>query len=332
MHGTDWRHAAVGVRARGRLVVAGPRGFTLVELLVVIAIIGTLVGLLLPAVQSARESARRSTCGNNLKQIGLALANYESANKAFPAAFSFFSSSAGEPCWGWATFILPYMEQNQIFDGLDPKNRKLSTLYVASPTATDQQLLQTSISTYRCPSDTTDKLNTLKKFNSTSFGSDHFPLATSNYVGSAGGVLPPQNADDTGGLFSGAFDAKSSTPGYGPNGIQMKSITDGVSKTLAAGERGSFNLSAVWAGVGNNRYYDNHNIARTLGRPYFGINYDSDIVGGPENQGKGYGSSHPGGIQVVFCDGAVRFLPDTVTTTNIAVMANRNDKKVFDLP
>jgi prepilin-type N-terminal cleavage/methylation domain-containing protein/prepilin-type processing-associated H-X9-DG protein len=307
-------------------------GFTLVELLVVIAIIGTLVGLLLPAVQSARESARRSTCGNNLKQIGLGLAHYESANKAFPAGFSFFTTT-GEPCWGWATFILPSIEQNEVFDGLDPKNRKLSTVFVASPSAKDQQLLQTSIGTYRCPSDTTDKLNTLKKYDSTSFGADHFPLATSNYVGSCGSLRPPQNADDTGGLFNGVYDAKAASPGTGPNGTQLKAITDGASKTIAAGERGFFNLAAVWAGVGNNAYYNNSNIARTLARPQgFFMNYNSDAVGGPENQGKGYGSSHPGGCQFVFCDGAVRFIPDTITQNNLNALSNRSNKDVFDLP
>jgi prepilin-type N-terminal cleavage/methylation domain-containing protein/prepilin-type processing-associated H-X9-DG protein len=306
------------------------RGFTLVELLVVIAIIGTLVGLLLPAVQSARESARRSICGNNLKQIGLGLANYESANKAFPAGFSFFVTS-GEPCWGWATFILPYIEQNEIFDRLDPKNRRLSTVFVASPSATDQQLLQTSIGTYRCPSDTTEKLNTLKKNTGTSFGADHFPLATSNYVCSAGSLQTPENNRDTGGVFNGVYDAKASTPGTGPNGFPLKAITDGVSKTLAAGERGFFNLSAVWAGVGNNNSIDNNGIARTVGRPHFLMNIDTDIVGNPENQGKGYGSSHPGGCQFVYCDGAVRFIPDTVTTGNLSALGNRANRDIFEV-
>ena len=117
-------------------------GFTLVELLVVIAIIGTLVGLLLPAVQQAREAARRSSCGNNLKQIGTALLNFESAKKAFPAGYSLFLPTNGGPCWGWATFILPYMEQADIYNGLNPTTRRLSDLYVASPAAADQALLQ----------------------------------------------------------------------------------------------------------------------------------------------------------------------------------------------
>jgi len=305
-------------------------GFTLVELLVVIAIIGTLVGLLLPAVQQAREAARRSSCGNNLKQIGTGLLNFESAKKAFPAGYSLFLSGGGEPCWGWATFILPYMEQADIYNGLAPTTRKLSALYVASPAAADKDLLQSPISTYRCPSDKTEPLNNLKSNSSASFGSnDRFFLATSNYVGSAGTAYPSA-AVDTGGLFYGFFDAKAATPGTGPLGVMAKGVSDGLSKTIAVGERGDFNLSAVWAGVGESNG-DNNQIARTLARPGFAFNYNSAVVGGPENQGKGYGSSHVGGVQFAFCDGAVRFVSDLVASANVEKMGNRADNTTFDL-
>ena len=100
---------------------SGRRGFTLIELLVVIAIIGVLVGLLLPAVQSAREAARKAQCGNNLKQIGLALAGYESAIRSFPPGAIYYNSGDGgsNACsgvhearsFGAFTFMLPYMEQ-----------------------------------------------------------------------------------------------------------------------------------------------------------------------------------------------------------------------------
>ena len=86
------------------------RGFTLIELLVVIAIIAVLIALLLPAVQAAREAARRAQCVNNMKQIGLAMHNYESSNGCFPP---------GEKgcCWGtWNVFILPYVEQSALFN------------------------------------------------------------------------------------------------------------------------------------------------------------------------------------------------------------------------
>ena len=304
-------------------------GFTLVELLVVIAIIGTLVGLLLPAVQQAREAARRSSCGNNLKQIGTALLNFESAQKAFPAGYSLFLPSNGGPCWGWATFILPYMEQADIYNGLAPTTRKLSDLYVASPAAADQALLQSPIQTYRCPSDRTAALNNLKSATGASFGSnDRFSLATSNYVGSAGSTWISA-ATDTGGLLYGFYDAKAATPGTGPLGVTAKRVSDGLSKTLAVGERGELNLSAVWAGVGMSES-NNNEAPRTLARAGVPLNYNSAVVGGPENQGKGFGSSHPGGIHFVFCDGAVRFVSDLVASANVERMGNRADNTTFD--
>lgn len=105
------------------------RGFTLVELLVVIAIIGILVALLLPAVQAAREAARRMQCGNNLKQIGLALHNYHDTHKVFPPGNvttrnmstqgCFSGPTAFHPGAPWSVAILPYIEQRAIYDALD---------------------------------------------------------------------------------------------------------------------------------------------------------------------------------------------------------------------
>src|SRR5690349_4531830 len=95
------------------------RGFTLVELLVVIAIIGILVALLLPAIQAAREAARRAQCQNHLKNIGVALQNYHSAMKRFPKGF--ISTGAGAiEAWAWSTFLLPYLEEQAIYDQMRP--------------------------------------------------------------------------------------------------------------------------------------------------------------------------------------------------------------------
>ena len=98
--------------------LAGSRsGFTLIELLVVIAIIGALVGLLLPAVQAARETARRSSCQNNLRQLGLALHNFENAKKAFPPSAA--STGTGNAPWSGQSLLLPYVEGDTIFKKID---------------------------------------------------------------------------------------------------------------------------------------------------------------------------------------------------------------------
>lgn len=122
-------------------------GFTLVELLVVIAIIGVLVAMLLPAVQAAREAARRSSCSNNLKQIGLALHNYHDTNRKFPTA-GFLTRPGTTPAQPlayhhtWLTSILPYMEQKPLHDSTNFNLR-----------AWDQPIVGTQVATLRCPSD-----------------------------------------------------------------------------------------------------------------------------------------------------------------------------------
>ena len=118
------------LRVRGRRNVTSQRtfsfrrplhGFTLVELLVVITIIGILIALLLPAIQAAREAARSLQCKNNLKQIGLALHNYEAAFHAFPFSFpkSAWSNPTNNPTFSWAVYLLPFVEQQGIYDQLD---------------------------------------------------------------------------------------------------------------------------------------------------------------------------------------------------------------------
>ena len=308
-----------------------PTGFTLVELLVVIAIIGVLVGLLLPAVQTAREAARRSSCGNNLKQIGLALSNFESAQKALPAGYSFYNGSPTPSgnSWGWAVFIMPYLEQQALYDQLRPTSRPISDLYNnGSYTLADKALLQTPIPGYRCPSDTTPALNNLVVFDS-----GRYDVATSNYVGCVGDILATTYDNDSGGAFFGRYDRLSSTPGTGPLGLALRKVTAGLSKTLAVGERSALNYAAVWAGVGSVCCFNSSSTARSLGRAFYLINFDWINGGGSaSDQGKGFSSAHGGGAQFLYLDNSVQFISETIDKNRLADICNRADGKNYVLP
>src|SRR5262249_56653217 len=122
--------------------------FTLIELLVVIAIIALLVGLLLPAVQKVRDAAARSSCQNNLKQVGLALQGYHDANRKFPPGYSSGVTPNGDdtgPGWGWATYILPHMEQQPLFSQIDLGIPIEAPRHAAART--------TAMKSYLCPAD-----------------------------------------------------------------------------------------------------------------------------------------------------------------------------------
>lgn len=157
-------------------------GFTLIELLVVIAIIAILVAILLPAVQQAREAARRSSCKNNLKQIGLAMFNYEDTHQTFPPAFMGKRGYGASPPapgyynlvrraglandgpatsfgnWNWSAYVLPFMDQTAAYEALRPGDLDASELYTNWGNG-PENVLRKPLAAFRCPSDVGDALN-----------------------------------------------------------------------------------------------------------------------------------------------------------------------------
>ena len=284
-------------------------GFTLVELLVVIAIIGVLVALLLPAVQAARAAARRMQCLNNLKQIGLALHNYHDVALTLPMGWCGGITAPLEAAalvspwrskYGWAARILPYMEQTQLYNVLNPQNdldRALDT-----PALLAQ--LQVPLPMFRCPADTSPPTNTVRLMQGGSAALNEVAVATSNYVGSthSGGAPAPSN---------GAFEINI------PHGFTE--ITDGSSNTVIVSERSwklgtgiDCDAAVVWGTRGlpaANVYRIHHTVFSGKGM----INSTVSGLNTTVNSCRmGVSSRHPGGVQILLTDGSVRFVSENI--------------------
>jgi len=286
-------------------------GFTLIELLVVIAIIAILVALLLPAVQQAREAARRSSCKNNLKQIGLAIHNYHDVNNAIPPGWVDSDPHANvtnRNLLGWMTFILPYVEQSSLYDAISQAGAfeqtwtSVADMTTASATV-PTPYARTVINTYICPSDPMDGINT-KVSN----------YGKSNYTGLGGNAYITN--ETTGAKPTGSF--------YDNSKVSFRDYTDGLSNTIIVGERSTvtkpgYNKNGtIWIGGTSNATYYNNNAITTSG-DYYSINWPA----GSWN----ITSPHQGGAQFVVGDGSVRFLSENIhgmTLQNLSYIADGN--------
>ncbi|MBR9801338.1 DUF1559 domain-containing protein [bacterium] len=318
-----------------RLSVKRRHAFTLIELLVVIAIIAILVALLLPAVQQAREAARRSSCKNNLKQLGLALHNYHDVHNTLPPGYMrylpYTISTWDGPGWGWGAMILPQLEQTGMYDALRMDEQVLSD----DPSIL--QYTQKQLSVFRCPSMPGGPIN--EKLMSSSATEGH---ALASYKGVFGDFNMQWNDpnDDcnlvigscvSGG--NGAFAANSS--------VRFRDVTDGLSNTVIVGEvayglNGTVNSSgtdvdyegSVWAGVSRNASQSNVANVQTLrGHNSSGSTETLYRINGTSVYA--FGSHHDGGAQFLMGDGAVRFLSENLDETIINDLAARADGDVL---
>jgi prepilin-type processing-associated H-X9-DG protein/prepilin-type N-terminal cleavage/methylation domain-containing protein len=352
---SQFRHttASLGARAsRPHQLPCGrdaraPRGaFTLVELLVVIAIIAVLIGLLLPAVQKVREAAARMSCTNNLKQIGLALHGYHDPNGGLPSNIR--PSSLSTVRVRWATYLLPYYEQEALYRGIDQaKNWSDPTPNGAGPS--NVELVGTRLKVLECPSAPNGQnLDGPTPPESATWGPPY--IANGDYSGFYG--VDPQL------VTLGLVDPASGRPDNGAiskvKKLRFADFTDGLSNTLhlteSAGRPNVYrNGRLAVTASGNDRVngggwcrpaselnvlrgssadglsfpgpaavnVTNGEVLGTYPHPYYNVDGTGQVY-----------AFHPGGANALFVDGSVRFVRQSITIRALAALVSRDGGEV----
>jgi len=312
--------------------------FTLIELLVVIAIIATLIGLLLPAVQRIREAAARMSCSNNLKNLGLAFHNYESAYQKWPAAYTFelnAMSPTGYTAHSWCTFLLPYIEQEELF-----RRYRLNEPFHS---VWNQQIITVNLSITYCPSTP----NRPASEPPTNLPPGYFgPLQPMplTWNASFGDYAPIHSIDPNGWLVmtgqiatgkeQGALTLVDAATGYNKSIKTTLEITDGMSTTIllseTAGKPVLYRLNKVIAPNG---------MLETLGAGWGDVLNAENRLTGSLADGTGFPGPcvinctnasnrnlyafHPSGVNAVFCDGSVRHITKDAIPRTVCFMATR---------
>ena len=317
------------------------RGFTLIELLVVIAIIAILIALLLPAVQQAREAARRTQCKNNLKQLGIALHNYHDTARKFPpggVGYGWCSGSGDEYITNanGLSFLLPYLEQNNLFEQIDPlfphqgfdtggccsyMGNTNGTLAGGGDVSVNAPAMTQLVDAFICPSDT---------------GRTH--LGTSAHYGvtvSPGGAKTCYDFITSQSVLGNCNYWKSAGPNrymFGQNSTtRVADVTDGTTNTLMVGE------TTMEVRNGESNAWGYRGWVQTGVDPRGGLNSWYIPSGGEPQRGNlrswgMAGSLHPGGAHFLMGDGSTRFFSENVSNTVFVQLARMGDGSVVDLP
>ena len=318
--------------------------FTLVELLVVIAIIGILISMLLPAVQQVREAARRVQCLNNVRQLGLALHNYESAHMAFPAsrlnpddnAIPSAVGSGKSAFQSWTTLILPYVEQGNLADSFDFKKNWFDN---TSTTTSNLDVVGRSVQLFQCPSTpSTDRVDPF-----------HVIGAAAGDYGSINEVKKKTYTEVLSIAYPGSTAASGLLSKFQKNPIAR--CSDGTSNTIFVGECAG--QPEVYTSAGKMTAdmfagYDDDKVILHEGEyiPVDGTGWaDPDcgfsINGATANGLEKYGpqminainvseafSFHSGGASFAMADGSVHFLSDTISAADFVALCTRQGGEV----
>ena len=313
-------------------------GLTLVEMLAVIAIIGLLVGMLLPAVQGAREAARRMTCGNNIRQIALAVEQHHAAQGGFPpgAEVSNASCTAEDSTIRrapWTAHILPGLEQLALYTRLDPANSasRFAALQGDGEPATDAAAQNTVLPIFKCPSDPAAS----------------WSEPSCNYLGVQGGGTEAEAECRNGSALNYRLRFASGIL-HTNSRVTAGGVRDGLSNVFLVGESRWWSYRRTNAGWPNwfawssaNRTHGTHGHTLVLAAASDPINnpvvdYDSskpwvDGSGGFTNtlylgtHTRTFGSRHPGGCHMAMADGSVHFIIESIAIDTYRQLANRRD-------
>jgi prepilin-type N-terminal cleavage/methylation domain-containing protein len=330
-------------------------GFTLVELLVVIAIIGILVGLLLPAVQAAREAARRMSCSNNLKQLGLAIHNYESAHQRIPSTSSDVWGAGTMNVSNWRgysaqTLILPFIEQNNLYNQL----RFDQSHYDNIGTPGALTVSRNQISGFLCPSDRDHPNTTDIGWNNYGFseGSNNgWNVSTSDANGMferlryrkfgditdglsntlmAGEFIKGDNTDSRFTLISDVVAGQAFPGGWTPQYPTLALVTQYGQQCLAASATHRSFAGFRWIAPG---FYNG--TINTIAPPNW--QFPACMICSGCGQADSQGvfptrSRHPAGVQVAMGDGSVRFIPSSVDFLTWQGIGSANGGETVQLP
>jgi prepilin-type N-terminal cleavage/methylation domain-containing protein len=302
-------------------------GFTLVELLVVIAIIGVLVALLLPAVQAAREAARRMQCGNNLKQLALAMHNYHDTHLKLPY------SAAHWGFGGWVKMTLPYIEQRPLWEKWTE-----GVLYSSQP---NLDLCRVQLKSHMCPTDNPTR---------STWNNGGQRMANMNYAVNLGNTTVYRVSPFNGVTFQEApFHYEETQAPNLPATFSFAHISDGTSSTLMFAEvrQGQRPTSGPQTDLRGLQWYGHHGGITTLESPntsvpdYVQVNWCPDPTGAAKigmpcatESGQNTGATpknlsarslHPSGVQTAMCDGSIQFV-----TNNIDIVTWRNRGSMQD--